>query len=292
MLRDRLPILSLKRSLMSSILRLTALMACIGGCASEDVEVASVSQDVAVTWQNVVGANAVANNLTKTAATAWGNSGASSVQSVSSDSFVEFTTSEATTAKVAGLSLGDSNQAETDVDFGFYPSIKNKLFIQEGTTLLGQFGTYVAGDVFRVESVERVVRYYNNGVLLHTSSRVPQFPAVLDAALHHIGATITNADISDFNFTNTVGVDILSTTSLRKTVGLPDQWGDSGAVSVRSIKADTGFVEFSSGETTHTKAAGLSTNDDDQHFNTIDFGWVLNANGTAQVFENGTLRFT
>src|SRR6185503_17302508 len=35
-----------------------------------------------VTWQNAVGVSSVGNSLTKTAATGWGNSGASSTQAI------------------------------------------------------------------------------------------------------------------------------------------------------------------------------------------------------------------
>ena len=57
--------------------------------------------------------------------------------------------------------------------------------------------------------------------------------------------------------------------------GLADQWGDSGAISTRSIKADTGYVEFQVGETTHSRMAGLSHVDTNQHFTTIQFGILL-----------------
>jgi hypothetical protein len=271
---------------------LVAAACCLASCATDEDQISSANQEVAVNWTNIVGVTATTNNLVKTAATAWGNGGASSIESVASDSFVEFTTNDATTAKIAGLSLGDSNQADTDIDFGIYPSVKNKLFIIESGNLIGQFGTYIPGDVFRVESVERVVRYYKNGTLIHTSTRVPQFPAIVDTALHHTGATINNVVISDFNFTNVVGVDILSTTSIRKTAGLANTFGNSGAISTRSIKADTGFTEFSSGELTATKAAGLSTSDPNQLATSISFGWLLSAGAGAQVIENGTPRFT
>ena len=75
----------------------------------EALELATVSQRVAVTWQNVVGATASGNSLTKTAANGWGNAGASSVQTASSDAFIAFTTAETHTAKAAGLSVGDTS---------------------------------------------------------------------------------------------------------------------------------------------------------------------------------------
>ncbi len=276
---------------MSLTTRMTVLCAVVSAC-SIDENVSSINQEVNVVWQNVLGATATGNNLTKTAAQGWGNAGASSAQSITADGFAEFSTAENTKTKIAGLSNGDSNQRDSDVDFGLLPATGGRVLVREAGADRGQVGTYVAGDVFRVEVVERVVRYYKNGSLLFTSAKAAQFPLLIDAALNQQGSTITNATISDFIFTNTVGVDILSTTSLRKTVGIPNGFGNSGAISVRSIKADTGFLQFGSGETTATKAAGLSNGDPDQTATSIDFGWRLNANGAAQVIEGGTVRFT
>jgi hypothetical protein len=261
----------------------------------EALERATGSPRVAVTWQNVVGATASGNSLTKTAANGWGNAGASSVQTASSDSFVAFTTAETHTAKAAGLSVGDTSQHDTDIDFAIIADVDGPVHVYERGEHRGQFGVYTAHDVLRVEALERVMRYYRNGALLYTSALVPQFAARVDTALFHTHATINNVQLSDFNFSNVVGVDVLSPTSLRKTVGLADQWGDSGAISTRSIKADTGYVEFQAGETTHSRMAGLSHADTNQHFTTVQFGILLPRmvpHGRAQVFENGALRFT
>jgi hypothetical protein len=274
------------------LLKTQIALLCVLGACSEQLELSSSDQEVNVTFQNAVGVSVNGNSLTKTAAQGWGNAGASSTQSINSDGFVEFSTLERNKAKIAGLSNGDSGQADTDVDFGIVLNASGNVVVREAGADRGQFGTYNAGDVLRVEVVERVVRYYRNGALLFTSTKAPVLPLLLDTALNQTGSTITNAVISDFVFTNTVGVDVLSTTSIRKTAGLGNGFGNSGAISVRSIKADTGFTQFSSGETTATKAAGLSNGDPDQNASSIDFGWLLTANGAAQVIETGTPRFT
>ncbi len=284
---------------------LTCLVASAAACTGIDEEtVSTTEQEVAVVWQNVVGANAVGNNLTKTAADGWGNSGASSTQSITGDGFAEFTTAETNRGKAFGLSFGDTTQSFNDIDFAFQPDSSGRVFIYEAavaggtSSLVGQFGTYVAGDVFRLDVVGNVVSYRKNGVLLRTSPRIPRFPLLVDAAMFHNGATIQNVQISeaaDAVFTNKVGVDVLSTTSLRKTVGLADQWGNSGAITVRTIKADTGFLEFRGGETTHGKVAGLSNVDTNQNINSVRFGIFLprlSPNGRVQVFENNVIRFT
>src|SRR5262249_10772800 len=67
-------------------------------------------------FMNNVNATIDGRTLLKTAiATAW-NAGAVSTKTLNSG-FMEFTASEATTYRIAGLSNGDSNQDYTDIDF-------------------------------------------------------------------------------------------------------------------------------------------------------------------------------
>lgn len=269
---------------------LTSLAFAMGACASED-GLGSSSQHVAVTWTNVVGATATGNDLVKTAANGWGNSGAVSVESVSGDAFVEFTTAEANAGKAAGLSTGDSSQSYTDIDFAFLLAGNGQYQVYEaGVAITPNLGAYAAGDVFRVESVERVVRYYRNGALVHTSTKMPTYPLLVDTALFHTNATIENVDLTDYQFTNMVGVT-QNGNDLTKTLA-GNAWNTAGAISVRTIKADDGFVQFTTAENGLGKIAGLSSTDTNQSFNTIRYGILLGGNQAVQVYESGALRGT
>ena len=165
-----------------------------GATYSTDVPVISGSSQ-SVTWQNVVGATASGNNLTKTAATGWGNGGASSTQTITSgDGYVEFAAGS-TTNRFCGLSNGDSNQNYTDVDFGMHPG-GGTIYIYEGGASRGTFGSYAAGDVLRVAVEGGVVKYRKNGTLLYTSTVTPTYPLLVDTALYENGATLSNVVIS------------------------------------------------------------------------------------------------
>ena len=104
-----------------------------------------------VSWANVVGLSVAGNNLTKTAATGWGNSGASSSQSiVSGDGYVELTASEISTARIFGLSHTDANQSWTSIDFALDLDTSGVIYIFESGNNRGSFGTYTPGDKLRV----------------------------------------------------------------------------------------------------------------------------------------------
>jgi Bacterial TSP3 repeat len=151
-----------------------------------------------VVWTSTSGVTVSGNDLTKTTTTAWGNSGAVSTRSIASgDGYVEFTATETTTGRMAGLSNGDTNTSYEDIDFGMYPCADGTLRVYEGGTARGTFGTYAANDVLRVAVTGGVVTYSRNGVVFYTSTQTPMYPLLMDAALYSSGATIKDAVISE-----------------------------------------------------------------------------------------------
>jgi len=147
-------------------------------------------------WQNVAGATATGNDLTNTAIDNHWASGASSIESLAGDGYAEFTTAEANTQKMAGLSNGDSDQGFADIDFAFYLKANGIISIYEsGIRRSANVGTYAAGDVFRVAVEGTTVTYWRNGALVYTSLATPSFPLLLDSSLRSPGATIQDAAV-------------------------------------------------------------------------------------------------
>jgi hypothetical protein len=150
-----------------------------------------------VVWTNAVGVTVTANNLTKTAASGWGNSGASSTRAIASgDGYVEFKAEEANTYRMCGLSNGDTNQNYLEPDFVIYLQGSGSIAIYEKGASKGSFGAYAGGETFRVAVEGGVIKYYKDGVLLYTSTSAPTYPLLVDTALYTNGATIKNAVIS------------------------------------------------------------------------------------------------
>ena len=70
-----------------------------------------------VVWRNAVGVSVAGSNLTKTAATAFGNAGAVSTQTLEFGGYVEFSTTATNTRQMIGLGSGDADQNYADIEF-------------------------------------------------------------------------------------------------------------------------------------------------------------------------------
>jgi hypothetical protein len=154
-----------------------------------------VRMDVPVVWTAVVGATVSGSNLTKTAASGWGNAGAISThQLTSGDGAVLITASETTTKRIFGLGNGNANASFTDIEFGLVLDVAGNLLVCEagtcGTSFVGQYAT---GDVLEVRVTGSQVQYKKNSVALFTSTLAPTYPLLVDVALFDPNATITTA---------------------------------------------------------------------------------------------------
>ncbi len=151
-----------------------------------------------VSWTNAVGVSISGNSVTKTAATAWGNGGAASSQSiVSGDGYVEFTATELNSDRICGLSNGDANQDWTDIDFGLYMRGDGYASIVEFGTYYGNIGVPIStGDVLRVSIEGGVVKYRKNGTVFYTSSATATYPLRVDTAFYQTGSTLANVVLS------------------------------------------------------------------------------------------------
>ncbi|MGB7925532.1 MAG: malectin [Pyrinomonadaceae bacterium] len=156
-------------------------------------------------WANVVGVTPNGNSITKlTPGTPGWSAGATSAQSISGNGYVEFSTGETTTNKMAGLNSDHMGQNYSEIDYAINLSPSGNVRIYENSAPITNpatgtvfFGTYVAGDVFRVAVESGVVKYYQNGTFLYMSEHSPASQLVLDTSLNTAGATIINAKIAD-----------------------------------------------------------------------------------------------
>jgi hypothetical protein len=114
---------------------------------------------------------------------------------------VEFTVPAGNAERAAfGLNDGDTNQSYGEIDYAFYTH-KGHVLIFERGRYVGGFVPYTAGDRLRISVSAGLVRYWQNGALLDTSSLPARTPLRVDTSLRDPGVTIKEAvlagDLSD-----------------------------------------------------------------------------------------------
>jgi len=275
----------MKDKLWRNVVALVAFAA----CAQPEPETGeSRAALTAVTWTDLVGASASGNDLTKTAPESSFNAGAVSVETLSGDGFVEFTTGESTTDKLAGLSVGNGGQGYADIDFAIRLNASGRASVYEGGVNVVGIGPYAAGDVFRVQVESGVVTYWRNGALKYTSTATPAFPLLVDTSLKTPGATINDVVLEGVVFWRDVVRAEASGNDLVKTSTL-GSW-NAGAASIATIPGGDGYVQFTAGEANTAKMAGLSTGNSGQSYTDIDFAISLSDTGGVAVYEGGNGR--
>ncbi|MDI3286908.1 peptidoglycan DD-metalloendopeptidase family protein [Polyangium sp. 15x6] len=251
-----------------------------------------------VWWKNVRYATADGNTLTRDPhiGVSW-STGASSVQSISDgNGFVEFSTAETHLDKMAGLSHGDDHQGFGDIDYAFHLRSDGYLDIYEQGWHQGTFGSYRAGDIFRVEVEDDVVRYRKNGLVLHTSTTPPAYPLVLDTSLANGAGTITDARVVSCAALDTTCIPAVwwknvryaatNGTTLTRNPHVGTSWS-AGASSVKDIDEGDGYVQFSTKEANLDKMAGLGHGDAHQGFGDIEYALHLRSDGFLDIYEQG-----
>lgn len=145
-------------------------------------------------WVNLVNTTAAGNSLQKTAGQ-W-DAGANTQQQITaSGGYFEFSVSMNHRMQV-GLSndtSGAVDYTQLKYTFNFWGDYFD---IREGWENYYGWWPYQTGDVFRIAVEGNVIKYYQNGALLRTSTRAPSYPLVLDTALTAMGATVQNAIVS------------------------------------------------------------------------------------------------
>jgi alpha-tubulin suppressor-like RCC1 family protein len=149
-------------------------------------------------WTGELGTAVWGSGLLSTAS-GWGNAGAVSTAVLASgDGAVEATAQDTVTQQMFGLGFGDASRSYTDIDHGF-DLYQGSLRVFESGTYRGAFGTYAAGDRFRVEVAGGTVRYAKNGAVVYTSAVPPQYPLVVDTAATTAGAFLSEVVTSGFS---------------------------------------------------------------------------------------------
>ncbi len=146
-----------------------------------------------VAWANPINVTATGNSIQKTggADNSW-NAGAASTRAIQSgDGYVQATVDDITSHRMFGLSHGDTNANNGDIDFAAFLGGSALLAYERGL-YRGVVGDLAVGDVVRVAVEGGVVRYYRNGNLVYTSATTPIYPLLVDTSINSTGGRITD----------------------------------------------------------------------------------------------------
>lgn len=153
------------------------------------------------TWINLTGVSVSgSNNLTDTAASGYGNSGASSQETLEAGNFLQFTTAAGgvdITEAFIGLSGFDSDRLDTSIHYAIYLRADGSSFVYErGVFKTGLLSYNALARTFKIEyGHDGVIRFYCDGGLFYTSSIVPATKLYVDTAIGSNGATVKNVQI-------------------------------------------------------------------------------------------------
>lgn len=150
--------------------------------------------DEDVVWTDLVGVSANGNNLTKTAATGWGNGGAASSQTRTGDFALKFTATSAQTESMIGLSTTNADADYTSINYGIDP-YQGAFYVFESGVVIGCVGSFESGDILSIERIGDTIYYKNNGETLYTSLTTisNNTPLMADVALNETGSGVSNA---------------------------------------------------------------------------------------------------
>ena len=179
----------------------------------------SDAQPGAVDWQNRISVDVRGDLLVRTSGPVNGfDAGAASSQSITSgDGYVQFTAIETNTARLCGLSSGaspDTDPSYQNISFAIDLFTDGRFYVfEQGTKIPGpdlnqSFGTYSAGDTFRVRVKDnfdgtanvtyvRLTASCQDGAVcpesvFYTSTAKALYPVRVDSSFRELNATLSH----------------------------------------------------------------------------------------------------
>ncbi len=202
-----------------------------------------------------------------------------------------------TTNKNMMIGLAEPN-TETywdSINFAIYntatadPNGGSKLYVRESGVNKGYKTNYEIGDILSVERDENgSIHYKKNGIIFYTSASTSIGILLGDTCLGSTGAKIKNFKISS-GYTDIVGLSITNITSntqqIKKETG-SSGW-NAGLATVKQIEGD-GYVSYKVSQTNKAIFVGLSDNNVNASYASIDYAFYNVANGTLKIYIPGS----
>ncbi len=149
---------------------------------------------------NITNIFATGNDLLKAQGgnNSW-DAGATSVNAVYNNGYLQFEAGENTYDKIIGLSSDAGDAGYTSIDYALYLQNDRDIRIYQNGSDIAGVGTYISGDIFKISVESGVIKYYQNDVLLYVSTDVPGLPLYCDVSMHDQGAAINDVMVINGN---------------------------------------------------------------------------------------------
>ncbi|MEL6559866.1 MAG: fibronectin type III domain-containing protein [Bacteroidota bacterium] len=265
----------------------------------------SASGQTPITWQNLQGVELQTNGSLFKTAPSGNTAGGSSLEAIDDNGWVEFIINENSAGTYIGLSSTDSDVKYQSIDFAFECKLNGKIVVLENGNWKRSLGTYQIGETYRIERIGSEIHYKKGNQTFYISQRSSIDPLVVDASIYLNGARIESVRIHNIEQEQPIdsgigefGITWQKITNLSKEIDnslvktSPSQ-NDAGASSEEYLSAGTdGELEFAFNENSTGTYIGLSDDDNDVKYQSIDFAITCAANGKVQVLENGNWKHT
>lgn len=283
-----------------------------------------------IIWKDVAYAETTPTSVRSTVSGCCGGAVSAQLLPANTDGWLEFTTRDIVGTKGIGFSAVNTDNSPYSIDYSFYMSQYALYAFEEGQ--YKGFYNFAAGDLFRIERTNGVIRYYQNGNLLYTSL-VPSTTALMvDVGTDALGTSIENIRTSFTskpattiitNYVRDASGNVMSIYQQTQAgsvgnAGIPiewigmvntavrngnliqpteSNWGTSYATSAQQLPANTdGWVESTFTEQNSYSMFGLAESTYGHAGHSPNFG-IYATNDPAMsfsivVFENGGQVFT
>jgi RHS repeat-associated protein len=277
-----------------------------------------------INWTSLQNATGSFSTLTRNGGgSGWNTSGGASQSYLAAgeDGAFEFVTTDENVAKKAiGLSGANPDTNYTTCQFCFFLDNGNSTLRIYESSVEKYVGTYAANDVFRIERVNGVIKYYRNGNLIPITHTASTGQLMVDAAFgtttgvipygtftasshptvvtrrfkyDHAGRlTKTYHRLGQGELVNWTGIssNISATDGVIGRTSGSAGW-TAGASSSQTIPASTdGWLEARSPQTNSPVMIGLSDQDVNVNYTSIDYALYFYSNGAIYVYESGSNR--
>jgi hypothetical protein len=241
-----------------------------------------------VIWDNLVNVSVIGTTVSKIGENGW-NAGMFSVNKLSEGQFgtIEHRIAEPEMEYFFGLSREDANQSYQSIDYAWFVNREGAFIYLRGKYI--EFMNARAGDVLQIEKMEGTIFFKKNNV------PVAEFPMEEETALH-VDVSIKELGTFEFEVKATFEAQF-SVNRWRTLTGVTYSEGiftkdgalawDAGFFSEGKItKGKDGFIEHQVMNQSRRYMVGLSDEDVDASYKTIDFAWFVKP-GNAVIYKNG-----